>query len=210
MVLDHTTHLVDCRPRSCWPGMVWKVLGRQLSLEEHMARQACREAFPLSQLQQDTWSQRPRHKPGRENLELLLQEAQVHMRTHHPCSSSGSSPRHRCAFTSTGGKRCTSSAGDQGPEDNPAVLPKRSEVVFPSLFTPKTGLLGMGLTSGSESPRKTWSRRWIKPQAEAPEAPPAFAWVSSHADHAFLGSHCIQKPAIIISMIALIIPKTLA
>lgn len=92
----------------------------------------------------------------------------------------------------------------------PTYLPKRSEVVFPSLFTPKTGLLGMGLTSGSKSPRKTWSSRWIKPQAEAPEAPPAFTLVSSHADHAFLGSHCIQKPAIIISMIALIIPKTLA
>ena len=35
---------------------------------------------PSLKLQQETWSQRPRHNPGRENL----QEVQVHMRTHHP------------------------------------------------------------------------------------------------------------------------------
>lgn len=38
---------------------------------------------PSLKLQQETRSQRPRHNPGRANMELLLQEAQVHMRTQH-------------------------------------------------------------------------------------------------------------------------------
>ena len=66
------THLVDCTPEAAGWGLDWKVLGRLLSLGEHMARQACRGAFLLSQLQQETCSQRPRHNPDRENLELLL------------------------------------------------------------------------------------------------------------------------------------------
>ena len=65
--------------------MVWKVLARLLSLEEHMAMQACREDFLLSLLQQETQSQRPRQPPDSENLQLLLQDVQVHMKTHQPC-----------------------------------------------------------------------------------------------------------------------------
>ena len=40
---------------------------------------------PSLKLQQETRSQRPRYNLGRENLQILLQEAHVLMRTQQPC-----------------------------------------------------------------------------------------------------------------------------
>ena len=40
---------------------------------------------PSLKLQQETRSQRPRHNLGRENLQILLHEAHVLMRTQQPC-----------------------------------------------------------------------------------------------------------------------------
>ena len=75
--LTSATHLVDCTPEAAGWGLDWKVLGRLLSLGEHMARQACRDTFLLSQLPQETRSQRRRHHPGRKNLQPLWPQPQT-------------------------------------------------------------------------------------------------------------------------------------
>ena len=82
--LTATTHLVDCRPRSCWVGTRLEGSGKTAILGRAHGKAGMQGSF--SSLTAPAGDIEPEAKtpPRQEEPQLLLQEAQVHMRTHHP------------------------------------------------------------------------------------------------------------------------------